>query len=157
MTELVKSLFFSLIAIVFLIPIAGYTQQVKPTLIADIDSLMSKEAKPILILLSTDWCQYCQMQKIQLRKNKAFIKNLNQYYYIEFDAEQKAPVVFNGKEYVYKPTGAKVGIHQLAQMLNGPDPLSFPKWVVLSPTYEVLFRHNGVLLPNEVDKLVALF
>ncbi|MGO3807684.1 MAG: hypothetical protein ACTJHT_15510, partial [Sphingobacterium sp.] len=46
------------------------TAQTESFAIEDVDSIMQTKQKPILILLSTDWCKYCQMQKNQLAKNK---------------------------------------------------------------------------------------
>lgn len=130
--------------------------QLIPADIAKVDSLMAQEAKPILVLLSTDWCQYCQMQKNQIRKNKDFAAKANLFYYAEFDAESKENVLFQGKEYAFKPTGKNTGTHELARALNGPGTLAFPTWVLLDRNYQVLFRHGGVLTPDQLKELLEV-
>lgn len=128
--------------------------QIKPISIAHVDSLLTNEPKPVLILLSTDWCQYCQMQKQQVRKNKKFKEKSNLFYYVEFDAESKQTIRFQEKDYVYKPTGANIGTHELALALNGPHKLAYPTWILLDKDYQVLFRHGGVLPPAQLEELL---
>lgn len=128
--------------------------QINPVDIEKVDSLMAQQAKPILILLSTDWCQYCRMQKKQLRKNKDFAKKADLFYYVEFDAESKGEISFQGRGYTFKPTGKNTGTHELARTLNGPGTLAFPTWVLLDKNYQVLFRHGGVLTPNQLKELL---
>ena len=70
--------------------------QIKLTDIGRVDSAMNATKKPLVMLLSTGWCSYCQMQKAQLRKNKDFIKAANHFYYVEFDAESDKNVHFHG-------------------------------------------------------------
>lgn len=118
-----------------------------------IDSLMADNAKPVLILLSTEWCQYCQMQKLQIRKNKKFATQSTNFHYVEFDAESKERVKLQGKDYVYRPTGANIGTHELAITLNGPNRLAYPTWVLLDEDYQVLFRHAGVLNTEQINDL----
>lgn len=130
--------------------------QIKPISIELVDSILQVEAKPMLILLSTDWCQYCQMQKAQIRKNKAFLRNAHRFHYIEFDAGSKKDIVFNTKSYAYQPTGINIGTHELAVHLNGDDHLVYPTWVIMNSNYDILFRNKGVLLPKNIDKLMEI-
>ncbi|MGJ1303485.1 thioredoxin family protein [Sphingobacterium multivorum] len=130
------------------------TAQLKPFAIEDVDSLMLKKEKPILILLSTDWCKYCQMQKNQLEKNKDFLKQSDNFYYVIFNAEGKDAIVFQQRTFHYKPTGLSSGIHELAVALNGSEKVAFPTWVLLDAKYQVLFRYNGVLKPLEIKELL---
>ncbi|MBD1423288.1 thioredoxin family protein [Sphingobacterium chuzhouense] len=128
--------------------------QIEPSVISKIDSLMAMESKPVLILLSTDWCQYCRMQKNQIRKNEDFLEKADLFYYVEFDAESDETISFQGKDYAFKPTGKNTGTHELARALNGPGTLAFPTWVLLDRNYQVLFRHGGVLPPDQLGELL---
>lgn len=130
------------------------TAQTESFAIEDVDRLMQTKKKPILILLSTDWCKYCQMQKNQLAKNKDFLKQADNFYYIIFNAERKDAVVFNKKNFQYKATGLSSGIHELSIALNGSENIGFPTWVLLDSKYQVLFRYNGVLKPLEIKDLL---
>lgn len=151
-----KRSFLLILAVIYMLSEPSLYAQIKPVQITKIDSLQKIEAKPMLILLSTDWCQYCQMQKIQLRKNKTFIQNARLFHYVEFDATDKNEITFNNLNYVYKPTGTNVGYHELAQYLNGNGQLSFPTWVILNKNYEIIFRNKGVLLPKDIAKITEV-
>ena len=129
--------------------------QLKLTTIGSVDSAMNVDEKPLVMLLSTRWCGYCQMQKAQLRKNKNFIKAANHFYYVEFDAESDKNIHFHGNEYQTKSSGGAKGIHQLAKALNGSERVAFPTWVLLDKNYQVLFRHSGVLLPKQMNELIS--
>lgn len=150
----IKKLFFFLItAVVF--PGCYCAAQVKPLPVEKADSVMQDTAKPLLILLYTDWCKYCQMQKSQLRKNKEFIKRGDRFYYIELNAEGREKIHFNGKNYAFRAKGAATGIHELAAALNGSENVSFPTWILLSKDYEVLFRYSGILVPGQLKLLLS--
>lgn len=128
--------------------------QTRATDIAVVDSCMTANPKPILVLLSTDWCSYCQMQKSQLRKNTAFQMKSDVFYYIEFDAESKETIHWQGKDYAFKPTGVSTGVHELAIALNDHKKLAFPTWILLDKDYQLLFRHKGVLTPKQLTDLL---
>lgn len=145
---------FGLVIIMVFILGSKATAQMKTFAIEDIDSLMLTKPKPMLILLSTDWCKYCQMQKNQLEKNKDFLNQTDNFYYVIFNAEQKEAVVFHQKTFQYKATGLSSGIHELAIALSGTENVAFPTWILLDTKYQVLFRYNGVLKPLEIKELL---
>jgi len=122
--------------------------------IEEADSLLRDGRKPVLILLSTESCKYCQMQKHQLAKNVDFSGHDRPFHYVEFDAERRDTVVFGQQTFRYKPTGTTSGIHELAVALNGSERVAFPTWVLLDAEQGVLFRHGGVLNPPEMRKLL---
>ena len=130
------------------------TAQVKALPIEKVDNSMRTLAKPVLILLTTDWCKYCQLQKEQLRNNKDFQAKTENVYYVEFDAERKENITFHEHRYGYKATGVSTGIHDLAVALSGDRGVSFPAWVLLDKDYQVLFRHNGILAPQQLKELL---
>lgn len=130
--------------------------QTKPIPIEKIDSHMEKDKKPILMLLSTDWCQYCSMQKLQLQKNTLFIQKADKFYFVDFNAETKKKIIFQHKEYIFKPSGINIGTHELALALNGSPKISYPTWVLLDHTYKPLFRHAGLLNPQQLNELLQV-
>ncbi len=112
---------------------------------------MRVKSKPVFLLLSTDWCKYCSMQKAQLRKNKDFRDAMEEFYYVEFNAETKDSISFDGKMYRYKSNGATTGVHELAEILGSTkEGLSYPTWVLIDKKYQILLKHKGVLAPNEL-------
>lgn len=121
-----------------------------------IDSSMKAAPRPILVQLSTDWCRYCRMQQYYLEKNKDFRALLPRFYYMELDAESREPIVFNGREYTYRPNGIKTGIHELAVALGGEEELSYPAWILLDKDYRVIFRYHGVLNEAQLEALMRM-
>jgi len=128
--------------------------QIRSLTIEQADSSMQREPKPLLILLSTDWCRYCRMQKNQLRKNKDFQSALSQFYFVEFNAESRETIRFRGRSWAYRPTGESVGIHSLAEELAGGKEVAYPAWVLLDREYQPVFRYNGVLAPEQLNVLL---
>jgi|GEM_PF-121197 len=129
--------------------------QVNSLPITKVDSAMGSMAKPVLILLSTEWCKYCHMQKNQLRRNKDFQSSADKFYYVEFNAESKEAITFHGQTYRFKAAGVSAGIHELAIALSGSESITFPTWVLLDKNFEVLFRYNGVLDTEQFKKLLT--
>ena len=130
------------------------TAQVNARPIEKVDNSMRTLAKPVLILLTTDWCKFCQLQKEQLGKNKDFQAKAETFYYVEFNAEQKEDITFHEHNYGYKASGVSTGIHELAVALSGEKGVSFPAWILLDKDYQVLFRYNGVLSPQQLNEVM---
>lgn len=130
---------------------SGTAAQISPLAIDKVDSVMAQEARPILILLSTDWCKYCNMQKYQVQKNRNFRDKSSNFYYVEFDAESEQKIPFQQRDFEFSSSART---HELAIALNGTSKISFPTWVLLDTAYQVLYKHNGVLTPKHLDKLL---
>jgi len=122
----------------------------------NLDSCMRVSPRPVLMLLTTDWCKYCQLQKAQLKRNNEFQAASDKFYFVEFNAEQQAPVVFHQQTYRYKPTGVSTGIHELAAALSGDKGASYPTWILLDKSYQVVYRYNGVLPPQQLKEYLKL-
>jgi len=116
---------------------------------------MKVHPKPILILVSTNWCKYCQMQKAQLLKNQGFIDAKAWFYYSELDAEAKEDIYFNDQIYQYKNSGDARGIHELAVALaDKKEGLSYPLWIIVDENYKVLIRRYGLLTRDELKVII---
>lgn len=152
--RIVKALFIA-VMVVFL---GGSSNaQVKPVPARHIDSLMSRQAKPMLVLLSTEWCKFCYLQKSQIKKSDRLQTHSDRFYYVEFDAESNEQVRFNQQNYQYPANTTSRAIHPLAIALNGSERVSFPSVIVLDPTYRVVFRHQGILTKKQLNELAAYF
>lgn len=107
---------------------------------------MEQAPKPMLMLISTDWCNYCQLQKAQLKKYGHLAEAMKQSYYVELNAETKDTLRFNGNTYTYVGNGPSSGINELAVALGSDHgDLAYPTWVLLDSSYQVIFRHQGLL------------
>lgn len=123
--------------------------------INQLDSLMLHAPKPVLILLSTDWCSICASQKDILRKHKRFHQLSPHFYFVEFNGESRERVIYQGKEYFYRPSGVNVGSHELTQHLNDNDKAAYPTWILLSPGYQQVFKQKGLLNVLQLDELLT--
>jgi thioredoxin-related protein len=123
--------------------------------IAALADSIKAQAKPVLILLTTDWCKYCKIQKVQLEKNHDFQAARNNFYFVEFNAETQDSILFNEKVYHYKSSGLSTGIHELAVELgNQKQGISYPLWIILDKDYQILLRRNGLLSGQQIQEIV---
>lgn len=112
-----------------------------------IDSLQKIQKRKIIVFIHTDWCKFCHAFKSQTLKNKDIIKKLNDnFYFIDFNAEEKRKIVFNNQTFYLKPTGTNSGIHELATELGTfKNQINYPTIAFLNDKNEIIFQHNGFL------------
>jgi thioredoxin-related protein len=122
-----------------------------------IDSLQKVEKKTVVIFIHTDWCRYCQAMKATTFKDKTIIDKLNRnFYFIDFNAEDKRDIFFNGRTFEYKPTGQNVGVHQLAEQLATVDnKIAFPTLCFLNMAYEIIHQTTDYKNKFELEKLLT--
>lgn len=128
--------------------------QTRPLVFKNLQDSISVQPKPVLLLLSTDWCVYCKMQKFQVSRNKKFQKSSHHFYYAELNGEARDPLKFKGRTYRFLPNGESSGVHELAVVLgkhNGT--LAYPTWVVMDKDLNILYRHSGVLAKQDLQLL----
>ncbi len=145
-----------------LLPFFSYSQKksvlVKPLTFSQLHDSMQMHAKPILLKLSTDWCVYCKLQDKQIEKSDSLQKILrNNFYYVEMDAETKAPISFNGRQYHARSNGLSKGVHELAEALGKENgQIGYPVIVILNEKYKMLFRYQGLMDKKELIKVLLL-
>jgi thioredoxin-related protein len=150
-----KNLF---ILLLFLLSCSGFCQ-LQQYKFVQIDSLQTIEKKNTVIFFQTDWCKFCKAMKSSTFKNQKVIEALNNnFYFIDFDAEQKEAITFDNKIFTYKNNGTSSGIHEIAVALATENKqINFPAVVILNPKNEIIFRYNGFLssqdLKNILEKL----
>jgi hypothetical protein len=111
---------------------------------------MMEHPKPIVIKIYTDWCGVCKIQDKQIEKDAELQQMLaKDFYYIEFNAETRADILYNNKMYRFIPHGTKGGVHELALALGGKQ-LSYPCWIIIAPGYQVITTYNGLLKSREL-------
>lgn len=142
------------IAFLFLTVSIGYSQKNYAVTFNVLAQKMAVQPRPILIKMHTGWCSICKLQDRQIEKNKALQNQLAEgFYFIEFDAEYKQPIVFNGIEYNFIANGTG-GLHALAAKLSEAK-ASYPAWVLLSSDYTILARYNGLLKSSELMEILS--
>ena len=119
-----------------------------------LDSLQQSEKKKIIVFLNTDWCTYCQTMKNTTFKNEKLATTLNKdFYFIDFNAEEKKDVAFRGTIFKYK---ASLGVHQLAEQLGTVDgKVAYPTICFLNENFEIVYQHNQALTAKEFLKLLV--
>jgi thioredoxin-related protein len=122
-----------------------------------IDSLQRIEKKKTIVFIQTDWCSFCHTMKNTAFKNEELIKELNNnFYFVDFNAEEKRTVVFNKTSFQFKPTGNNSGTHELAIALGTINKqLNFPVLCALNSENEIIFLHSGYLKPKELKLILA--
>ena len=118
----------------------------------ELDSLMEKEERPVVVFLHAEWCKYCRNMEETTFKHPEVVKLLNeQFYFISFDGEQKEPVAFRGRQFNYVPNGRTTGTHELALALGGTNgELLYPTLLLLNPEMEIIFEYASFLSHTEV-------
>lgn len=121
-----------------------------------IDSLQQIQKRKIIVFIHTDWCQFCQRMKSTTFKNWEIIDKLNSnFYFIDFNAEEKRDIIFNNQVFKYQPTGNNVGIHELALQLGTiNNQIVYPVLCVLNEKNEIILQYNNYLNPKDFKLLL---
>ena len=121
-----------------------------------LNGLQKTQNRFVVVFIHTDWCKYCQAMKNTTLKDKEIAALLNQnFWFVDFNAEEKIDITFNGNTYKFRPTGNNTGIHELMEkftILHGK--VSYPIVCILNTNYEIIFQHNGLLLANDLRLLL---
>lgn len=124
--------------------------QIKNHQFEEIENLQKSQNRNTIIFIKTDWCNYCKAMENTTFKNQKLTKAINQnFYFINFNAEEKQDITFAGKTFHYKPTGKNTGIHELAETLT-EGKTTYPSLIILSPQNEIIFQYNGYLKSSEL-------
>lgn len=137
----------TLILLLFLTATIQGFAQLNSIQFEQIDSLQKVQKRKIIVFIHTDWCKFCHAFKLQTLKNKEIIKSLNDnYYFIDFNAEEKRTIIFNNQTFHFKPNGNSSGIHELAiQLATFNNQINYPTLCVLNDKNEIIFQHNSFL------------
>jgi thioredoxin-related protein len=89
-------------------------------------------------------------------KNEHIIKQLNDnFYFIDFNAEEKRTILFNKAIFKFKSTGNTSGIHELAIQLGTINKqLNYPALCVLNSENEIIFQDNNYINPKEFQLIL---
>ncbi len=123
-----------------------------------LDSLRQAERRPIVVLISTDWCRYCSRMKLTTLRDERVVQQLDEgFYFVSLNAEEKKAIRFHGHTFKYRPTGTGTGVHELAEQLGSvKGQLSYPTVCVLNADMEIVYQHGGYLSAKELLRLLSL-
>jgi len=122
----------------------------------EIDALQQIQKRKTIIFIHTDWCQFCHRMKQTTFKNQKIIQKLNSdFYFIDFNAEEKRDIRFNNQIFKYQPTGNNVGVHELALQLGTMNnQIVYPVLCVLNDKKEIILQYNSYLSPSDFKVLL---
>jgi thioredoxin-related protein len=125
--------------------------QLKSNSFEEIDSLQQIQKRKIIVFIHTDWCQFCQRMKATTFKNQEIIEKLNSdFYFIDFNAEEKRDIKFNNQVFKFLPSGNDVGVHDLAlQLGTNNKQIVYPVLCVLNEKNEIIFQYSNYLSPKD--------
>ena len=103
-----------------------------------------KTPKKIFVDIYTDWCGWCKKMDAETFEQPKVSAYLNEHFYpVKFDAEQKEPIIFEGKTFKYVASGRR-GYHELAAALLAGK-MSYPTVIFLNQDFQLLQRIPGYL------------
>ena len=146
--------FYFILLCLLMQPLKG--QELNEHRFENLPGLQAREARPVLIYLSAEWCTYCRQIEQTSYTNNQIVKKLNRdFYFINFDIEEREDIRLGSRTYSFKATGLDTGVHELAQWLGKIDGvLSTPTFIIMSPTYELLYRYGGFLDTTDIKTLL---
>lgn len=102
-----------------------------------VQALMRKEKRKVLVDIYTDWCGWCKRMDASTFQDPRIVQYVNKKYYaVKFNAEYKEDIQFKSKVYKFMDNG-KRGIHQLAiEITNGR--LSYPTFVFMDEDFNTI-------------------
>ncbi len=117
------------------------------------DQLKGKTDKIFMVDVYTDWCGWCKVMDKKTFTDTEVQNYLDEgFHAVKFDAEQKAPINFDGNSYDWIPTGRK-GVNKLAfKLLSGR--LSYPSIVFLNSNLEPIQVVPGYKTPVQMMEVL---
>lgn len=148
-----KKLF--ILILLFGITSMGFSQ-LKSIAFEEIENLQKIRQRKVIVFIHTDWCQFCQRMKSTSFKNQEIIQQLNaNFYFIDFNAEEKRDVSFQNQTFRFKPTGNNVGVHELALHLGTINKqITYPVLCVLNEKNEIIFQYHNYLSQRDFKQLL---
>lgn len=138
------------------ISVNGCAQELISRKVEDLTDLQFNEERLVLVFLTAEWCTYCERIKETSYKQKEITSVLNEdFYYVEFDIEQKNTITIGEQEFVFVPSGVDTGIHQFAEAIGTVDGVvSTPTFVVLNARWEIVYQYNGFMNQLEIREFL---
>lgn len=135
----------------------GTNAQVKWYNIEEAQKEAAAQHKKIMVKVYARWCGWCKEMDKSTFPNPHVAKILNESFIpVQFNSEQKTPVIWSGKEYkLIRPKNSGPYHALAATWLNGK--LSFPTIVILDENGNVIQSIAGYRKASEFEKIIAFF
>ena len=126
--------------------------------ISELDELMAKESKKIMLFFYRPGCPYCQEMKKTTLLDPKIIKMINDNFYaVMFDGRSKEAVVLNKITYINQEQNTDVpSNHDLHKELVEPynNNIYWPSTVFLNKNYQKLRSYPGLQKPAQFPRVL---
>jgi len=113
-----------------------------------------KKHKFILVDIYTDWCGWCKKMDNETFHDPEVVNYLNEHFIaIKLNAEEKAPIAYNGNIYNNPNPTRQRSTHQLAVALAGAK-LSYPTYVYMDSRGKSITITKGYSQPEDLMPLL---
>jgi thioredoxin-related protein len=124
---------------------------------AEAEKLSKTSPRKWLININTDWCNSCRTMNRAVLTDTLLADYINKnYYYIDFNAQQKDSIRFLNYTYLYKEANGNMPIHELAPTLTGGS-LVLPSLVVLDESMKRLDVVQRFLVPKMLNQVLHFY
>jgi thioredoxin-related protein len=152
-----KVTIFLIIAVSFLTAVAFRPHKIDKIqwlTVAEMQEAYSKNPKPVLVDVYTNWCGWCKVMDKETYNNDKVADYINEHYYaVKFNAEQKETVEWDGKKYTYNKDNK---VNDFAVYLCS-NQMSFPTTVFVTALDARPATLSGYLKAKEIESPLKFF
>jgi thioredoxin-related protein len=135
---------------------SGLSYPVKTHSIQEALELQKKNPKKILIDIYTNFCNSCKVMNKTTFQDSALARYINEnYYLVDFNAEQKGEIEFKGKKYVFG-SEPNFPFHPLTIPLTRRN-IILPSVCVLDESLEIIDVLTFYVSPKKLDPILVFF
>jgi len=130
------------------------SDQVEWMSLAQAETAIQKEKRPILIDLYTDWCGWCKVMDKKTYSNKNVVKYVHDKFYpVKINAESRDVINFSGRSYEFN---SRYKANDFAIYLT-QGRLEFPTTIILPADGSAPQAIPGFLEPKDFELIAKYF